>query len=354
MTVLIAFLGVVGLVVGAVFVFAATSCAETIAWWTGRGHNRAAPSSLIVVPRPSPDTTIADQYIIYLSGVGRNSGEEVPAKEAQFLDLVEKGVPGSVIVRDVFPYSPSSTPLTEHRLMKRLWTGIPKLARRNRRFMILYHIIYFRNLLQVCASRDRDYGSPFAYGLAKEMIKGLLRYGYRPEHPRPVTILCISGGGQLSQATAPYLRKWLGFKVRVVSVGSVLADDPGTEDLEEIVHLSGSKDLTQYVGRVLGYTGWPIFPNSAWNRFVTAGHFRSIPVGPMKHMGLGDYFSRTAKLPDGTTHVQKTAEVVIGLIASPPGRTGGPNRLTSTIPMYGPLRDLPAQMGPSVSASGRA
>ncbi len=353
MTILTVVLGIFGLVVAAVFLFAATSCAETIAWWTERGRNRAAPSAPIVIPPPNPDKPVADQYIIYLSGVGRNSGEQVPDKEAQFLDLVEKGVPGSVIVRDVFPYSPSSTPLTEHRLVKGLWTGIPKLARRNRRFMILYHIIYFRNLLQVCASRDSYFGPYYAYGSAKEMIKGLLRYGYRPEQPRPVTILCISGGGQLSQAAAPYIKEWLGYKVRVISVGSVFADDRGTEDLDEIVHLSGSEDVTQYVGRVLGYTGWPVFPNSAWNRFVRAGRFRSIPMGPMKHMGLGDYFSRSVRLPDGTPHVQKTAEVVIGLLAPPADRVGGMRRLPISSAAHGPLRDFPAPVGPSISASGR-
>jgi hypothetical protein len=312
-------LAVLGLLVLIVFVFASTAIGETIAWWTRRGHNRAAPDSPIVVPPQDPGRPVADQYIIYLSGVGRNSGEEVPEKEAQFLDLVEQGVPGSVIVRDVFPYSPSSTPLTEYRLFG-LWRAIPEIARRNRRFMTLYHIIYFRNLLQVGASRDWQYGPHYAYGFAKEMIKGLLRYGYRPEQPRPVTILCISGGGQLSQAAAPYMREWLGYKMRVISVGSVLADDAGTEDLEEIVHLSGSKDVTQFAGRVLGWSSWPIFPNSAWNRFVREGRLRVIPVGPMKHMGWGDYFSRSVKLADGTTHVQRTADVVIGLLAPPDGR----------------------------------
>ncbi len=354
MTVLTVLLGVFGLVVVAVFAFAATSCAETIAWWTGLGRNRAAPSSPIVIPLPHPNKPAADQYLIYLSGVGRNSGEEVPEKEAQFLDLVERGVPGSVIIRDVFPYSPSSTPLTEHRVLKGLWTGIPKLARRNRRFMILYHIIYFRNLLQVCVSRDRDFGPYFAYGFAKEMMKGLLRYGYRPEQPRPVTILCISGGGQLAQSAAPHMREWLGSKLRVISVGSVIADDPGTEDLEEIVHLSGSNDITQYVGRFLGYTGWPIFPNSAWNRFVHAGRFRSIPIGPMKHMGLGDYFSRSVRLPDGTPHIQKTAETVIDLLAPSADRPGAIKSLSASTAARAFRPDLPASAEPSVTAIGRA
>src|SRR5512139_244372 len=91
-------LGIFLLVVLAVFTFAAAGAGETIAWWTRRGSSRAPVDSPIVIPPADPDKPIADQYIIYLSGVGRDSGEVVPAKEAQFLDMVEKGVPGSVIV----------------------------------------------------------------------------------------------------------------------------------------------------------------------------------------------------------------------------------------------------------------
>lgn len=342
MIVLHILLAIFGLLALVVFAFASTAVAETIAWWTRRGSNRAAPDSAIVVPPRDPNRPVADQYIIYLSGVGRNSGEEVPDKEAQFLDMVERGVPGSVIVRDVFPYSPSSTPLTEHRLFG-LWKAIPEIARRNRRFMTLYHIIYFRNLLQVCASRDAQFGPYYAYGFAKEMIKGLLRYGYRPEEPRPVTILCISGGGQLSQAAAPYMREWLGYKMRVISVGSVMADDASTGDLAEVIHLSGSKDVTQYVGRVLGWSGWPIFPNSAWNRFVREGRLKIIPVGPMKHMGWGDYFSRSVKLADGTSHMQRTAQIVIDLL-TPSDRLGERQPRLAPLPALGPEPGAPAPM----------
>src|SRR5512139_4131988 len=135
-------LGLFLLVVLAVFTFAAAGAGETIAWWTGRGSSRSRVDSPIVIPPPDPNKPVADQYIIYLSGVGRNSGEEVPDKEAQFLDIVEKGVPGSVIVRDIFPYSPSSTPLTEHRPAAKIYARLPKIARRGRNWMFFYHIIY--------------------------------------------------------------------------------------------------------------------------------------------------------------------------------------------------------------------
>lgn len=336
MIILYLLLGLFLLVVFAVFAFAAAGAGETIAWWTGRGSSRARVDSPIVIPPRDPNQPIADQYIIYLSGVGRDSGEVVPAKESQFLDMVEKGVPGSVIVRDVFPYSPSSTPLTEHRPAKRIYARLPKIARRGRHWMFFYHIIYFRNMLQTCASRDSLFGPYYAYGAAKEMLKGLLRYGYRPEDPRPVTIVCISGGGQVSQAAAPYLHAWLGRKLRVISVGSVFTDDEGTEELAEIVHLSGSQDVTQFVGHFLGYRSWPIFPNSVWNRYVRSGRYHVIPVGPMKHMGWGDYFSRSVKLPDGTPHVQKTAEVVINLLTPPSGSVSGPTPRPAASPALGP------------------
>lgn len=348
MIVLSILLGVLLLAVVAVFVFAAAGAGETIAWWTRRGSSRAPVDSPIVIPPRDPSKPVADQYIIYLSGVGRNSGEEVPDKEAQFLDMVEKGVPGSIIVRDVFPYSPSSTPLTEHRPAKKIYARLPKIARRGRNWMFFYHIIYFRNMLQVCASRDSFFGPYYAYGFAKEMIKGLLRYGYRPEDPRPVTILCISGGGQLSQAAAPYMKAWLGCKLRLVSVGSILTDDEGTEDLAEIVHLSGSQDVTQHVGHILGYKSWPVFPNSVWNRYVRSGRYHVIPIGPMKHMGWGDYFSRSVKLPDGTPHVQKTAEVVINLL-TPANSAGHPTRRPTASPALGPAWEQLATPSPLVA-----
>jgi len=308
---------ILGIVVSLVIVFALNAPVELLAWWTGRARCRSAARTPIDADvRAGPDSRlpVADHYIVYLSGVGRSSGEERVEKEENFLNMVEAALPGFVMVRDVFPYSVSNTPLTEMRPLKAMWRGIPRLARRSRRLMIFYHIIFFRNLLQVLVSRDTRYGRAYSYGIAKEMLRGLLRHGYRLDQPRPVTILCISGGGQTSQAAAPYLRAWLGAPIRIISVGSVLGDDEGTLDVEHIYHLSGSQDATQYLGRVLTPGFWPVFPNSAWHRFVRAGRYTEIPIGPMHHMGYGDYFSRSVKLADGTPFVRKTADVVIHLL----------------------------------------
>jgi len=308
---------ILGVLVSLVIVFALNAPVEVLAWWTGRARCRSAARTPIAEELPAiaaSDRPVADHYIVYLSGVGRSSGEERVEKEENFLNLVEGALPGFVMVRDVFPYSVSNTPLTEMRPLKAMWQAIPRIARRSRRLMIFYHIIFFRNLLQVLVSRDSRYGRAYSYGIAKEMLRGLLRHGYRLDQPRPVTVLCISGGGQTSQAAAPYLRKWLGAPIRIISVGSVLTDDDGTLDVEHIYHLSGSQDATQYLGRVLTPGFWPVFPNSAGHRFVRSGRYTEIPIGPMHHMGYGDYFSRSVKLADGTPFVRKTADVVVRLL----------------------------------------
>jgi hypothetical protein len=74
------------------------------------------------------------------------------------------------------------------------------------------------------------------------------------------------------------------------------------------------------MGLALYPSCWPIFRQSAWNRALAQGKRTVIHVGPMRHMSRGDYFSRSALLPDGTPHVERTAdviaEIVTGLIAS--------------------------------------
>jgi hypothetical protein len=101
---------------------------------------------------------------------------------------------------------------------------------------------------------------------------------------------------------------------------------------------------------VLGYRSWPIFPNSVWNRFVRSGRLHVIPVGPMKHMGWGDYFSRSVKLADGTPHVQKTAEIVINLLAPP--AAGQTLRRPQASPELGPTWEQEAS--PAPLATGKA
>jgi hypothetical protein len=90
--------------------------------------------------------------------------------------MAEKACPADYR-RDVFP-SPSSTPLTEHRPAKKSRPTAENCTC-GRHWMFFYHII--TSTCSRFAPPDSLFGPYYAYGCAKEMIKGLLRYGYRPE-----------------------------------------------------------------------------------------------------------------------------------------------------------------------------
>lgn len=305
------------LVAAVVLAFAALALVapfETLSWWAGWGKDRPAPDAAIKAA-PIEDEPRGDYFIVYLSGVGRLTGDDRPEKEEAFLDQLQRRLPDAILVRDVFPFSVTNNPLTGRRPLARLWAWIDGLHQKQVRAW-LYNFIQFRNLTQVAVSADPRYGPVYSTGIAREIVRGLLRRGYSFDAPKPVVLMCISGGGQVSVGAAPYLLQMLGQPVTIISIGGVLTDDPGILSVEHLFHLSGTKDNIQNVGKWLFPGRWPLFRRSAWNRALRKGKITVISVGPMKHMGWGDYFSRSAKLPDGEPHVEKTLEVIVKLMTA--------------------------------------
>lgn len=290
---------------------------ETLSWWAGWGKDRPAPDVPIapaetkrVVHRPHGNC----YYIVYLSGVGRLTGDVRPEKEEAFLDRLQAHLPNAVIVRDVFPFSVTNNPLTgKSRALAGVWRWIDGLQQKKVRAW-LYNFIQFRNLTQVAVSADPRYGPVYSYGIAREIMRGLLRHGYSLDYPSPVILMCISGGGQVSVGAAPHLLEMLGRPVTIISIGGVLTDDPGILSVQHLYHLSGSKDNIQHVGKWLFPGRWPIFKRSAWNRATRKGKISIIDVGPMKHMGWGDYFSRSAQLKSGESHADRTVAVISDVV----------------------------------------
>ncbi len=312
MSALTLILVLVGAVVLAFAALALIAPFETLSWWAGWGADKPAPEDPIEATSPAQEPD-ADYFIVYLSGVGRLTGDERPEKEEAFLDQLQARLPRAVIVRDVFPFSVTNTPLTGRRPFARLWRWIDELNQKKVRAW-LYNFIQFRNLTQVAVSADPRYGRVYSTGIARELMRGLLRAGYDLDHHKPVTLMCISGGGQVSVGAAPVLLDLLGQPVSIVSIGGVITDDPGVLSVSRLVHLSGSVDNIQNVGKWLFPGRWPVFKRSAWNRAMRKGKIKIIDVGPMKHMGWGDYFSRSARLPDGTPNAQRTVEIVSGVM----------------------------------------
>jgi hypothetical protein len=314
---------------------AAASSLESLLWWAGWDETVAVhPSLALPEPHPSLAASTAlpaepDSYVVYLSGAGTMDPARMDEKELRFLAQLCAGLAESTFVTDVFPYSPTNRPLTDERWLQRAWNYVLRARRVDRRRRsalqrLGIHAAQFRNVLQVAVSADPRYGPVYSYGVARAIVASLLRHGYRIGSSKPVILVVLSGAGQISVGCTPLLRRMLGQPIWIISIGSILADDPGILEVEHLYHLSGRLDRTQHIGKLF-YPGlWPIFPRSAPNVARKSGKISVIDMGAMRHMGIGDYMSRSALLPDGSRHVDKTVGVLVGLVREIEGkvRTG--------------------------------
>jgi len=290
----------------------AASALETLFWWAG--WSQRANVNLLPGPSDLPhDMPEADSYLVYLSGAGTMDPARMDNKEVEFLTQMHTRLPGSAILSDIFPYSPTNNTLVGDRRLAPFYSYVlaaRKTRKRNIPQRLGIHFAQFRNVLQVGVSGDLRYGPYYNFGIAQVIVASLLRHGYRIGSARPVIMVVISGSGQISAGCAPMLKQMIRRPVWIVSVGSILTAEPGILDVEHVYHLSGSKDFTQHLGKILWRHSWPIFPNSAPHLFRRQGRLTVVDVGPMKHMQRGDYMSRSVRLPNGQRHVDKTADVV--------------------------------------------
>jgi hypothetical protein len=318
--ILIDILALIGVAFVLLLFAAAASSLESLFWWAGWERAAAAVPSP-AQPESQPAGAEPDSYVVYLSGAGTMDPARMDEKELRFTAQLRERLPGSTFVLDVFPYSPTNRPLTDERWLQRAWKYVLRARRVDRRRRstlqrLGIHVAQFRNVLQVAVSADRRYGPVYSYGVAQAIAASLLGHGYRIGSRKPVILMVLSGAGQISVGCTPLLRRMLGRPIWIISIGSILADDPGILEVEHLYHLSGSKDRTQHIGKLF-YPGlWPIFPHSAPNRARKQGKISVIDMGPMKHMGIGDYMSRSAVLTGGVRHVDKTVSVLAELVQS--------------------------------------
>ncbi len=292
-----------------VLVIVFTSPFETLGWWAGWSRKRDRPEE---PARPSSEPSDGP-FLVYLTGVAGFSGEFLARRERGFLDRLRQRLPGARIVDDVFPFSATNNPLDGDRLFRWLWVWLQerRLKLPNNIFDVL---IVVRNIAQTMVSSDPRYGPVYNLGVARELAASLLRQGYPPHRGVPVTIVAYSGGAQIGIGAAPYLKRNLGARVRVISLGGVMTDDPGILAVESLIDLKGTRD------RLVPALGWLAYPGrwrpvtfSPWNRARRAGRIQFRACGPMTHVGGSDYFSRKATMPDGTCYGDYVADQVASI-----------------------------------------
>jgi hypothetical protein len=306
-----AFLTLMAVVLGALLVWAALAPFETLGWWAGWFgdkiyHDDLPPDGLVRAARPQ-----ADCYLLFLSGVGRVSGETFSWREQEFLRRLAVALPQAVVIDDIFPYAVNNLPLTGQPVFARLWRWA--FQRKINGSKWIGYLINLRNIWQVFVSADKRYGPIYNQGLAEVLIDGLLRYGYNPTDAKAVYVVGYSGAGQMAVGAARYLREWLRGPVYLVSLAGVFTSDPALLQVNHTFHLYGTNDNAHKLS-LIAPGRWPIATTSAWNRARRAGRITELAIGPMGHTGRGGYLDAKNQLPDGTFYMDRTVAAIAGIV----------------------------------------
>lgn len=290
---------------------------ESLGWWAGWFGEDVldeAKEEAVLIESREPSEA-AEQYVVYLSGIGAFAGTSIVREEVPFLDALEGRLANGKIVRDVFPYSVTNLGLSSERFFSWLWKWIEAQRPKNPQSYWLFLVVY-RNLFQVAVSADQRYGPIYNLGIAKEVWRGLLRQGYQPGSGTPVVLIGTSGGGQISVGCVPYLARIIEAPILVISIGGVISADPGLLAADHLYHLYGSQDGTQRLGYKLfpGRWRWPFSRNSPWYQAERAGKLTLQEIGPFVHTGKNSAFDQGTSLPDGQRNFDVTLARVSEII----------------------------------------
>ncbi|MCU0546151.1 MAG: CAAX protease [Oscillatoriaceae cyanobacterium Prado104] len=286
---------------------------ESLGWWAGwYGEDLDTAAALKPIP-PSPDQRAIDRYVVYLDGIAQSGDEYTPDIE-DFLRALKPALPKGVeLLQGLMMYSVLNRPLDENRPLAFLWC----IADR-RRFVnpsaVLGLLVNLRNAIVVAVSSDKRYGPVYNQGIAQVIFDGLLARGYQPGSGVPITLLGYSGGGEMSVAAAPYLKRSTGAPIEVISLGGVMSANHNVLKLEHLYHIVGDKDTVERAGPILFPGRWKLFPLSYWNRAKRKGKITILSAGPIAHQVPGGYMDPQARLPDGRTHLQQTIETILQIL----------------------------------------
>jgi len=282
---------------------------ETLQWWAGWVSDDAPGTSMRHVAEAG--TRAVNQYVIFLPGVGA-MGTEVDPWEQRLVDLLHAGLRGTVVLAGLFPFTVRDDTLTEHRRTAWFWRRLARL--RAERPSLMARLIDWRNLTQVFVSMDPRYGPIYNKGAEEKLVAVLDEQGYPAGTGTPITLIGYSGGAQIALGSAFYLVHELHAPVTVISLGGVLGDDPGLENVEKLHHLWGDKDLEARLATIVVPARWGISRTSRWNRAIAADRLIQTRLGPMCHTGPKGYLDADSRGEDGRSYLDITADAMLKII----------------------------------------
>ncbi len=299
---------------------------ESLGWWAGWYGDSldttttedlspaiATSSNAALSNATSSNASNLSRYLVYLDGIGQSGAEYTPDVE-DFLVALEPALPKDIeLVKGLMLYSVLNRPLDEDRPLAFLWKTADKV-RWTKPTAILGILVNLRNVLIVAVSSDKRYGPIYNQGIAQVIFDGLIKRGYQPGSGVPITLLGYSGGGEMSCASAPYLRRSTGAPIEVISLGGVMSANNNFLKLEHLYHVVGDNDPVERSGPVMFPGRWKLFPLSYWNRAKRKGKITILSAGAVGHQVPGGYMDPQAHLPSGETNLQHTIEIILQIL----------------------------------------
>lgn len=287
---------------------------ETLGWWAG-WYNDEVDTTINTgtLVQPINDPQGVSRYVIYLDGISQSTSQYLPDIE-DFLDALTPALPEDVaLIRGVITYSVVNNPLDEDRPLAFLWRLADRMRFANPT-SLLGLMVNLRNVLIVCVSADQRYGPLYNRGIAQILYTSLINNGYQLGSGVPVTLVGYSGGGQMSAASAPFLRRAIQAPIDVISLGGVISGSCNILKLEHLYHLVGDKDKVERLGPIMFPGRWKLSYLSYWNRAKRLGKISLISLGPVGHQVPGGMLDPVAYLPDGRSHLEQTVDYIVRIL----------------------------------------
>lgn len=290
---------------------------ETLGWWAGWFGNAIYHDATIQdtteVLRPAHirQDQPATAYVLFLSGIGRVSGQTLSYREQGFLDRLRQRLPGAVVIDNIFPYSVNNLALTGQPIFAGMWQWA--LRRKIEGPALAGYLINTRNMLQVAIAADKRYGPIYNQAMAEVMLDTVMRYDFDPESTVPIFTIGYSGAGQMAIGAVTYLREWTKAPLYVISLGGIFSSDPGLLVADHVFHLWGNKDKAQ-IWRLLMPGRWSWMATSEWNRALRQGRATIIRMEEMGHTGRGGYLDRHPSEEGAPPNIDRTVDVISNII----------------------------------------
>ncbi|MCY1137155.1 hypothetical protein OWR29_04030 [Actinoplanes sp. Pm04-4] len=241
-----------------------------------------------------------DAYLVYLDGIGKRRFRDT-RDGGRLVQAILETAPELRVLGQVLPYSPLADPLAD----RRVWAWL------RRRIGL---VLFLHNVMQIFIAADRRYRPHYNRAVGAQIAAHLRLGGYQPDSGVPVVLLSYSGGAQLATGAVEGLWAELRCPLQLISIGGFHNGANDVTHARRLDVITSSEDWIERLGSRIFPPRWPLLRASAWNRAVRAGQITVHRLDPATHVGPRSYISPEARMPDGRTYLDRTAETVIALI----------------------------------------